>query len=105
MARDITSDMRDKFGDEQTEEYMILAKATRSLVFMWRVYIETPTGSFQEVVTGQALSKMMDGLKDRPEHAVSMVESLLAIIEHMRRGGTFEDWFETLGVSPTPEDD
>ena len=99
----LTDEVREKFGDRQAENYMTLLKATRSLVAIWSMYIQAPTNSVQESVISHELERMTDELEKHPEHAAAMVESLLAIIMHMRMGGTYEQWFESFGISPVPK--
>ena len=102
---DIIEEMRKQFGDGATNGYMKLVGATRGLTYVWDVYVRAEVGSVQEAVLGQAMSQMMNGFKSHPEKATEMIESLLALIQHMRWGGTLEDWFEGFNVSPTPGGD
>lgn len=95
-------DMTAKFGDEETEQYIRLAKATRALVTVWAAFIQAPNGSSAEAAISMEFDRMIDGVKQRPEHAASIIESLLALVQHMRMGGTYEEWFESLGISPFP---
>ena len=98
----ILSEMREKFGDTTTEGYLSLITAMRSLTFIWDGYIRSPFGSTQERVLQAALREMMGGFEDHPDKATAMIESLLALIQHMRMGGSFESWFEAMGISPKP---
>lgn len=102
---DILAEMERRFGGDNSEQYVRLAKATRSLVLLWAAYAETPDGSPIERLMEGRLEQMLGGLKTRPEHAIGMIESLLAVIHHMRSGGTYEGWFESIGISPTPGGD
>lgn len=99
---DLLADMEREFGPDQTDEYVRLTAATRSLIYVWDQFVRAPVGSAQEKVLNQAMRQMMQGFERRPEKAVPMIESLLAIIQSMRMGGTLEQWFEHLGVDPKP---
>jgi len=102
MSERIVDQARAKFGDRQIEEYMALVKATRSLMAIWAMYVKAPTGSMQEHIIGIELTRMMSELEAHPDHAAAMIESLLAIIMHLRMGGTYEQWFESFGISSVP---
>ena len=99
---DLIADMRAKFGDGAAEGYLKLVGATRSLTYVWDAYVRAPVGSAQEVVLSTAMTQMMDGFRSHPDKAQEMIESLLALIQHMRMGSSYESWFESLGVNPTP---
>jgi hypothetical protein len=94
--------MRAQFGEDTTDGYLKLVTATRSLTYTWDLFVRAPVGSAQERVLGAAMNLMMNGFKGHPEKAVEMIESLLALVQHMRWGGTIEDWFEEMGVGTTP---
>jgi hypothetical protein len=98
-------EMKAKFGEEETADYIMLAKATRSLVHLWEVYAQSPVNSPTEKASAAALNRMMKGLEARPAHATGMIESLLALIAHLRHGGSYEQWFLSLNLSPTPGGD
>jgi hypothetical protein len=102
---EVVAEMERRFGAGDTEQYMRLARATRSLVAIWAAYAQTPDGSVAEAFMEQRLNQMLDGMKTRPEHSVGMIESLLALVYHMRLGGTYEDWFQSIGISPEPGGD
>lgn len=102
---EILAAMEDRFGGRDMEMYRVLAKATRSLIRLWAEYANTPDGSLAEAVMENHLNQMMEGLKTRPDHAVGMIESLLAIIHHLRSGGTYEEWFQSIGISAEPGGD
>lgn len=93
--------MNERFGDKATEEYVRLAKATRALIFMWESYLATPDGSFLDIVLGDKWSEVIAKLEQRPEHAAAMVESLAALIVHMKNGGDYAAWFNDLGIDVT----
>lgn len=106
MSEDnLIADMRKQFGNQAADDYLKLVSATRSLTYAWDGYVRAPVGSSLEAVLGAAMSQMMSGFQDRPEHAIAMIESLLALIQHMRMGGTYDAWFEDLGVSQKPGGD
>ena len=102
---EVIAAMKAKFGSDDTDMYMVLAKATRALVHLWAEYARTPDGSLAEKIVEGHLNQMLDKMKEKPDHVVGLVESLLAIVHHMRMGGTYEDWFESLGISPIPGGD
>ena len=97
---DIIREARERFGSERTDDYLRTAKAMRALIHIWHEYINAPSDTPIEAVLDRVVEKMMDDLAGRPEHTKSMVEALVVLIEYMRRGGTYEDWFESLGLSP-----
>ena len=99
---DLIANMRDTFGDGAADGYLKLAGATRSLTYVWDAYVRAPVGSAQEVVLSTAMTQMMAGFRNHPDKAQEMIESLLALIQHMRMGSSYESWFESLGVDPTP---
>jgi hypothetical protein len=99
---DLLADMRDKFGDTETRQYMRLAKAIRSLMHIWTAYAQAPEGSFAEAAIADSLDRMLKEVAKRPEHAIGLIEGLLAIVQHLRQGGTYEDWFESIGISAEP---
>jgi hypothetical protein len=102
---DVIAEMERRFGPGDTEQYLRLAKATRALVTMWEVYAATPDNSMIERIMEQRLDRMLDGFRTRPEHAIGMIESLVALIFHMKRGGTYEEWYESIGLSASPGGD
>jgi len=93
---------RAKFGDEETDEYLRLMKAMRGLIRLWREYIRLPEGSPQEEMVGLAMNDMIARSLRRPDKAMALFQAMLAIIEHMREGGTYEEWYEDAGLSPEP---
>lgn len=99
---DMMSRMRERFGDATTDSYVKLTTATRGLLWAWDQFVRAPVGSAEERLLNDAMAHMMQGLRDHPDKATEMIESLLTIIQHLRWGGTVEDWFEGMGVSPTP---
>lgn len=103
MEDDTLQGMKDLFGEEQTAEYIMLAKAVRSMVWVWTQYAEAERNSFVEHVVGAQFEKMIDDLKTHPNHAAAMVEAMVAVIVHMRNGGTYEHWMESLGLDPAPD--
>lgn len=102
MEDNTLEEMRERFGDEQTEEYLRLAKAVRSLVWVWEQYADAERGSAVEVITGKQMEDMIEDVRSHPKHAAALVEAMVAIIVHMRRGGTYEAWYESLGLTPEP---
>lgn len=102
---EVVANMERRFGGSDTEQYIRLAKATRSLVRVWTEYATTPDGSLAEKFAEVSLERMMKGLEERPQHAVGMIESLLALVCHMRLGGTYEEWFQSIGIDPEPGGD
>jgi hypothetical protein len=46
--------------------------------------------------------QMLVRMRTSPEHAVAMVESLVALVLHMKMGGTYEEWFTSLGIKARP---
>lgn len=102
MDETILDAMKDKFGEDETAEYIRLAKAVRSVVGTWEAYVAAPIDSAEERTIALAMEGMMQDVKSHPEHTASLVEALVAIILHLRAGGTYEEWFETLGISHVP---
>lgn len=100
---DALGEMGERFGQETADAYRQLVKATRSLTYVWDLYIRAPSGSAQEAVLDAAMAQMMKGFRRQPEKAIEMIESLLTVIQHMRWGGTLEEWFKEMGVAPTPD--
>lgn len=100
---EVLADMREKFGEEESAHYIKLAKAMRSITFLWRTYVRTPDGSYAEAMIGATLERMLDQIKTHPDHAAGLIEGLIALVEHLRMGGTYEDWFLSIGISPVPE--
>jgi uncharacterized protein YcbX len=92
----------EKFGEEETEEYVRLAKATRALIFIWEEYANAPEGSPVERLMADHFEQMLVRMRTSPEHAVAMVESLVALVLHMKMGGTYEEWFTSLGIKARP---
>jgi hypothetical protein len=99
---EVLASMEQKFGEENTDQYVRLAKATRSLVHLWGAYAAAPDGSLAERVIEAQLERMLSGMKTRPEHALGMIESLLALVHHMRNGGSYEQWFAAIGIAAEP---
>lgn len=93
--------MIERFGEEQTEEYIRLARATRGLIAMWETFLGTPDGSFLDIVLGDKWNEVITKLEERPAHAAAMVESLAALIVHMKNGGKYDSWFSDLGIDTT----
>ncbi len=94
--------MRAKFGNKEADQYLRLAKALRALIHLWKRYVEAPEDSLAEAIIGQSLERMMDEVRGHPDHAAGLIEGLLALVQSMRMGGSFDDWFESIGLSPEP---
>lgn len=102
MSDSLVGEMEDQFGREETADYIRLAKAVRSLVHTWEKFVAAPVGSVEERAASRAIEHMTDNMKTHPEHTAALVEALCAIILHLRAGAPYEDWFESLGISPVP---
>jgi hypothetical protein len=102
VTESIMQQMREKFGDEQTDEYIRLGKAMRSLIALWDAFVKAPSDSNAEVVTQAVLDRMLSQLLDRREHSIGMIEGLLSLILHMREGGDYDEWFRAMGIAPYP---
>lgn len=102
MTDSIIGDMEKKFGEDETAEYIRLAKAVRSLMGTWEAYVAADVGSTEERAIAMAMEAMMGDAKSHPDHTVALLEALVAIILHMRMGGTYEGWFESIGISHIP---
>jgi hypothetical protein len=74
----------------------------RSVVHVWDQYVAAPVGSAEERGIARALSSMTEDMESHPKHTAALVEAFCAIILHMRAGGTYEEWFETIGLSHVP---
>lgn len=98
----VRDDMAEKFGEEDTEQYLKLARALRSLNWIWEQYVLQESGSHSEEVARSALEEMLTGLHDKPDHLDGIVEGMLALVYHMRIGGSYEEWFLSLGIAPAP---
>ena len=102
MADSIIGDMAEKFGEDETAEYLRLAKAVRSVVHVWDQYVSAPVDSAEERAIARALSSMTNDMESHPKHTAALVEALCAIILHMRAGAPYEEWFTSLGIAPIP---
>jgi hypothetical protein len=105
VSEEIISELAEKFGAQETEEYLRLMKAVRSLVHLWSMFLDADEGSVVEVVLADQIEKMMKQLEEHPDHASSIVEALIALIMHLRRGGEYDDWFKSAGIAPIPGGD
>lgn len=105
MTEDLSGEMRERFGDQESDEYIALAKAMRGYVHVWLEYVAAPIGSLRETQSALVITQMSNGLKANPGHAAAIVEGMTALILHMRAGGTYEEWFLSLGLSPVVGED
>jgi hypothetical protein len=102
MEENTLDAMRAQFGKEETDEYLRLAKAIRSLMWVWEQYVDAAPRSLAESMAGERFKSMITDAKVSPEHAGALIEGLVALVMHLRRGGDYDVWFESLGIDSTP---
>lgn len=95
-------EMRERFGDEETDKYIRLAKALRALMATWEGFTFAPEGSVMEDLFRDQFEGMMQDIADHPDHAGPLIEGLVALVLHLKHGGSYEEWFETLGIAAYP---
>lgn len=90
--------MRERFGDEKSDEYLRLIKAMRALIHAWGAFCQADEDSFDEAVALMQVEKMQLDMRQNPEHHEAITEGLLAIIVAVLQGGSVEAWFGQVGV-------
>jgi hypothetical protein len=99
----ILPEMADRFGQEDTNEYLVTMKAVRYLLYAWGAFIYSATGTPEEFAFRQQIMKMSDDMRNQPDKAVALVEALAAITISLVGGGTIEEWFESVGIEWMPD--
>jgi len=97
---DLTDAIDEQFGEGSAANYTRLAKAMRALVTMGHLYYRSQAGSELESQACAKFDLMIADMLAQPEKATAMIEALVAIIVHQKEGGTWKEWYETLGLEP-----
>lgn len=95
--------MKARFGEEGVDDYLIMMKAVRYYIHSWGYYTETEDGSVDEAEARATIESMEADMRKNVDQTVGLVESLAAIVVHMVKGGTIEEWFENVGLQWKPE--
>lgn len=93
-------DMKEQFSPQEIEDYTRQMKAIDSLVTMFSLFQKAPYGSPAEAIYRHQLDTAVGLLKDKPEHAIGLIEGLVAIVASMRAGGSYEQWFTEIDMEP-----
>lgn len=97
---DALQELKERYGEESAEGYVRLMKAIDSLIFMFNEFQKAEIDSPQEAMLRNQLDRAMEATRNRPEHAVGLIEGMVAIIVSMRAGAPYEQWFTELGIEP-----
>jgi hypothetical protein len=90
----------DKFGKEQTDDYVILQRAMLSYVRFGEAYYRIPAGHPTEQVVLHLFNDMTRRIANDPEKAVEMLQALVALLTHMKTADpeAFTEWFARVGL-------
>lgn len=96
------AEMREQFGDEKTDQYLRMIKATAALVHVTTCYMIAEDGSPEEDRARKMWEEMGADIERSPEKARHIVESLATLVVHCRLGGSVPQWFKGVGVHIEP---
>jgi hypothetical protein len=88
------AEMREHYGEAEAEAYQKLLAATAALITVSTEYLLADPGSEREKRAEEMTHEMIEVLVakggDKPGE---IIRSLLALITHLRTGGTIAEWF------------
>lgn len=88
-------EMRQHFGEAEAAAYQKLIAATSALVTVATDYFLAEDGSEREARASESIDDMIVTLlKARGDKPAEIMRSLLAVVVHLRLGGSIREWFE-----------
>ncbi len=88
---------KEAMGDDAEETREIIV-AMGDLVSVYTTYVMSDEDSPQEQRVGDVLNEMLDLLSHHPQKCADMVMMLLTLIERMRIGESYLEFFKRAGV-------
>ncbi len=99
----VEEELRERFGDQSTENYIKLQHAVHSLVQIGRQYFYGDEGTPENEAAKNRFDTMVKLTVAFPDKAEALIEALVVIILSMRQGDPYEEWFARVGIDVTEE--
>lgn len=90
--------MTAQFGEAHAASYLKMLRATASLVNIGTAYLLSADGTPEEAMAKDSFERMIRLIGEKPEASKEIMESLIALVVHMRKGKSAEEWFTSVGV-------
>lgn len=97
-AEETLAAMRERFGASDSESYLKLQRAVCALINIGTRYLLSEEGTEEEAEAKDSWTRMSRMIASKPLAAQEMMEALVAVVVHIRTGGTAEDWFKEVGI-------
>lgn len=97
-------EMKEKFGEEETENYLVLTRALRALIYAFGSYQQAEDNSFEETLARAQVEKMLEDCRMNPDKGVDLLEAAVALIVGTIGGISAEEWFGRVGIELFPEE-